>query len=479
MFEPIAETTDWCDCTFISVSYSQPGRVNRATVVRPEMISSISSVRSRRRSNLASSGSRAVGDLSTGVSLMRASSNGRHGGEVEALEPVGDLTETGRLQTRVMGPPSLGDQDVFERLTLTRDFQIRITLGTLEIMMMGIEPLLFGGRISQLFSQKPDPAGPQARCDLLQQCPAPVAFDELKSEIHQHHGRIVDGQIAGVGFENLDGHAGIVGSNDLATAMDHIGRGVGRDDFHALNAHRAARRQRGCTQGAAQIVDARVRLHGASHHQRGHLQQQAVTGHGPLDHVREDADDRFGELEGGSRVVRVLFGLGVDAIAFAHRRLRQARRSIAGTRRRLRPISDSGALTELVHTTRATPACRSSSRDRSPNRPCTATTTGAAKPASSRWRVASATVPPEEMMSSTSTGVCPSSSLKSGTSSLTSRSPKRVLVMTRQGRPAGLATARAHCSLSPSGPITTGRSTEAAIHSLNAGAAATTSESSV
>ena len=80
---------------------------------------------------------------------------------------------------------------------------------------------------------------------------------------------------------------------------------------------------------------------------------------------------------------------------------------------------------------------------------------------------ASIIVRPEEMMSSTNTGVRPSQRAMSGMEISTDRSPWRRFSRTIWGARQPAAIAPTHCSLSASGPMRRGRATFFVIHSRN------------
>ena len=61
-------------------------------------------------------------------------------------------------------------QDFIQSISLARDFQLRITLGTLEIMVPVSLPLLFRRIFEMEFlGENQDTAGPQTRRNTLQQ----------------------------------------------------------------------------------------------------------------------------------------------------------------------------------------------------------------------------------------------------------------------------------------------------------------------
>ncbi len=116
------------------------------------------------------------------------------------------------------------------------------------------------------------------------------------------------------------------------------------------------------------------------------------------------------------------------------------------------------------------PASTSVSLNASANTAWIATHIGGALPAVRSWRVASINVRPVDTMSSINTGVWPFHG-PSGALIETSRSPRRVFSRIANGAPQCSATADTHCTLSASGPTSTGRSISAEIHCAIAGAA--------
>ena len=116
------------------------------------------------------------------------------------------------------------------------------------------------------------------------------------------------------------------------------------------------------------------------------------------------------------------------------------------------------------------PADISSASSASANTAWIAMHRGGALPAATSWRVASIIVLPVETMSSITTGVWPFHG-PSGAVIETSRSPRRVFSRIKYGAPQPAATAETHCTLSASGPTSTGCSTRDATYSAIAGAA--------